>query len=625
VLRKTLNLGILAHVDAGKTTLTERLLYDAGVIDTLGSVDRGTTQTDTLALERQRGITIRAAVASFRLGDVEVNLIDTPGHPDFIAEVERSLAVLDGVVLVVSAVEGVQAQTLVLMRALQRLRLPTIVFLNKVDRRGADVERVLEQVRARLSADAMAAWAIEAQAELLAEHDDDVLAAYVAGRELSPAAARAALAKQSKSAVAYPVLYGSAITGEGLDALRAAIVDLLPASAGDEDGAVAGSVFKIEPAGLAEKVAYVRMFTGTLRVRDRVSLAPGVEEKVTALEVFHGGGVARRRSVSAGQIARVRGLRSAQIGDHIGAHDAARPRQQFAPPALEAIVRPVDPEGAAALRSALDQLAEQDPLIGVRQDGERLSVSLYGEVQKEVLEGTLASDYGLEVSFEETTPIYIERPTGAGEAVELLNAESNPFHAQVGLRVEPAAPASGVEFRLAVGHTRVPLYAYKRIGDFAAAMEEYVRGALRAGPHGWEVADCVVTMIDSWYSLADGPPSRRGPLSTPADFRNLTPIVLAEALRRAGTVVCEPIVNLRLELPTDALGATMAAAARLGAELETPVPAGSVTHLDGVLAAVRVRSLQRLLPALTRGEGVLETTFAGYRPLVGEQPVRGEG
>src|SRR6476661_4214829 len=147
---RTLNLGILAHVDAGKTSLTERLLYAAGVIDEIGSVDDGSTQTDTLPLERQRGITIKSAVVSFVVGDVTINLIDTPGHPDFIAEVERVLSVLDGAVLVISAVEGVQAQTRILMRTLQRLRIPTLVFVNKIDRGGAQDERVLRAVAKRL-------------------------------------------------------------------------------------------------------------------------------------------------------------------------------------------------------------------------------------------------------------------------------------------------------------------------------------------------------------------------------------------------------------------------------------------------------------------------------------------
>src|SRR6266853_2584781 len=148
---RTLNLGILAHVDAGKTTLTERLLFAAGVIDEIGSVDDGSTQTDSLELERQRGITIKAAVVSFAIGDLTVNLIDTPGHPDFIAEVERVLNVLDGAVLVVSAVEGVQAQTRVLMRTLRRLRIPTLLFVNKIDRGGAQPDRVLAEIAARLT------------------------------------------------------------------------------------------------------------------------------------------------------------------------------------------------------------------------------------------------------------------------------------------------------------------------------------------------------------------------------------------------------------------------------------------------------------------------------------------
>ena len=197
---QTLNLGILAHVDAGKTTLTERLLHDAGVIDELGSVDDGSTQTDTLTLERRRGITIRAAVVAFAVGDVAINLIDTPGHPDFIAEVERVLGVLDGAVLVVSAVEGVQAQTRILMRALQRLRLPTLIFVNKLDRTGADPDRVLGAIAERLTPAVVPMWR-DLSAEALAERDDALLADYVPARRRGDRRAtrlRAALARQCR-------------------------------------------------------------------------------------------------------------------------------------------------------------------------------------------------------------------------------------------------------------------------------------------------------------------------------------------------------------------------------------------------------------------------------------------
>src|SRR4051794_8595396 len=176
---RTLNLGILAHVDAGKTTLTERLLFATGAIDHVGSVDAGTTQTDSLALERERGITIRSAVASFQLGDLAVNLVDTPGHPDFIAEVERVLGVLDGAIVVVSAVEGVQPQTPLLFRALRRAGLPTLVFVNKTDRAGADRPRVVEQMKRRLSPGVVVAGDAAALAEVLAEHDDSILREFV--------------------------------------------------------------------------------------------------------------------------------------------------------------------------------------------------------------------------------------------------------------------------------------------------------------------------------------------------------------------------------------------------------------------------------------------------------------
>ncbi|HEU5362317.1 MAG TPA: translation factor GTPase family protein [Gaiellaceae bacterium] len=562
MLHPTLNLGILAHVDAGKTTLSERLLYDAGVIRALGSVDRGTTQADTLALERARGITIKTAVVSFPLDGIVVNLIDTPGHPDFIAEVERALAVLDGAVLVLSAVEGVQAQTLVLWRALQRLRVPTLLFVNKTDRVGADVERVEGEIRSRLATDAGA-------------------------------------------------LAGSAMTGDGLDSLRRSIASLVPAPAAPASP-LAAAVFKIERDRHREKVAYVRVFAGTLRVRERVG-----EDKVTGIDVFEEHGTVRRSEVAAGQIAQVRGLRSVRVGDRLGA--GVQASRQFAPPTLESVVEPVDPADATRLKTALDELAEQDPLIGVRQRAE-LSVLLYGEVQKEVLEATLADDFGVIARFRDTTPVYVERPVGTGEAVELLNAPSNPFHAQVGLRVEPAPAGSGVAFRLAVGHRRVPLYAYKRREEFEAAMDEYVRDALRVGRRGREVTDCIVTMTDSWYSLADGPPSRRGPLSTPADFRGLTPLVLSAALERAGTVVCEPVHRIRVELPASALGATMAAAVRLGATLDVPETSGDRAVVSGELPALRVADLQRQVPGLTHGEGVVDSRFAGYRPAVSAVP-----
>ena len=434
--RRTLNLGILAHVDAGKTTLTERLLYDAGVIDEIGSVDAGTTQTDSLALERQRGITIKSAVVSFAIGGVTVNLIDTPGHPDFIAEVERVLSVLDGAVLVISAVEGVQPQTRVLMRALRRLRIPALMFVNKIDRAGAGEERVLRAIAARLSpavvpmgyasglgtrAAGFTPWgeadagARARLAEILAERDEGILAAYIDDELGVPyARLRRELAAQTRRALVHPVYFGSAVTGAGVPELMAGMTGLLQAGTGDAGGPVSGRVFKIERGPGGEKLAYVRMFSGTVRTRDRLRFSGGHEGKVTAIGVFERGTATARASVSAGQIAKLRGLDEIQIGDEIGEPGARATQPQFAPPTLESVVVARRPAERAALRVALGQLAEQDPLINVRQSPGELAVSLYGEVQKEVIQATLADDFGIEVTFRETTTICIERPVGSG-------------------------------------------------------------------------------------------------------------------------------------------------------------------------------------------------------------------
>jgi ribosomal protection tetracycline resistance protein len=644
--RKTLNLGILAHVDAGKTTLTERLLYAAGVIDEIGSVDKGTTKTDSLALERQRGITIKSAVVSFAIDGVTVNLIDTPGHPDFIAEVERVLSVLDGAVLVVSAAEGVQPQTRVLMRALQRLRVPTLVFVNKIDRAGADDERVLQAISERLTpaivplgsvrglgsraADFVPSGPDDADfaarlASVLAEQDDGLLAAYVNDeRSLPYSRLRAELVAQTGRALVHPVLFGSALTGAGVDSVLAAIAELLPAAEGDGDGRVSGTVFKIERGAAGEKIAYVRMFSGTVRTRDRLRFGADIEGKVTAIRVFEHGTDEQRTAVSAGEIGKLWGLGGVQIGDTIGEAGTQAARPQFAPPTLESAVVPRNPDEKGELRVALAQLAEQDPLIDVRQDDTRqeISVSLYGEVQKEVIQAMLADDFGLEVDFRETTTICVERPVGAGEAVEVLHAESNPFLATIGLRVEPAPYDSGFEFRLDVDPRTTPLYLYKTLESFEEHMRQYVRASLQEGLFGWQVTDCLVTMTKCTYSIPDGPPSRRGPPSTAADFRKLTPLVVMQALERAGTVVCEPVLRVRLELPVATIGAVLAALAQLGANAQAPSLRGELATIETMVAAARVPELQRQLPGLTAGEGVLESGFDGYQAVTGVAPTR---
>ncbi|MFE7468675.1 GTP-binding protein [Streptomyces sp. NPDC057499] len=651
----TLNLGILAHVDAGKTSLTERLLHTAGVIDELGGVDDGSTRTDSLALERQRGITIKSAVVSFAVDDTTVNLIDTPGHPDFIAEVERVLNVLDGAVLVVSAVEGVQAQTRVLMRTLRRLRVPTLIFVNKVDRGGAHDTAVLRGIAGKLTPAVLAMGRVEGPgapgarcvpytgadtgftdrlAELLADHDDTLLAAYVEDAAPLPYdRLREEPAARTGRALVHPVYFGSAITGAGVDALVAGVRELLPASRGDAAGPVSGTVFKVERGPGGERTAYVRMFSGTVRLRDRLAFGrdtPRAEGKVTGISVFDQGLAVRGAEAGAGRIAKLQGLTGIRIGDPVGAPDAgtgagagtgtAGPDRWFAPPTLESVVVPSPPAGRGELLAALARLADQDPLIGLRQDDirEEVSVSLYGEVQKEVVRATLADEFGIGVTFRETTTICLERPNGSGAALEVIAQGGNPFLATVGLRVDPAPAGSGISYRLEAEPGSMPF-------SLMRAVEETVEETLWQGIHGWQVTDCVVTMTRSGYWPRQSHSHAafdKSMSSTAGDFRDLTPLVLMDALKRAGTTVHEPVHRFRLELPADLLGPALPVLARLRAVPGTPAPHGALCVVEGEIPAAEVHGLQQRLPSLTRGEGVLESGFAHYRPVAGTPPHR---
>ena len=623
---RCLNLGILAHVDAGKTSLTERLLFEAGVIDAVGSVDAGNTQTDTLALERARGITIRAAVVSFAIGETTINLIDTPGHPDFIAEVERVLMLLDGAVLVISAVEGLQAQTKVLFNALRRLGVPTLIFVNKIDRAGAQDAALLARIAERLTPDIVAMGEVTelglrraavrpfgqddpafaaSLGERLADGDEVLMSAFVEGRSPPYADLRAALAAQTQACQIHPVFFGSAITGAGIEILQAGIAELLPCPEADASAPLSGAVFKVERGGAGERIAYARLWGGHIDVRERLAVH-GEDRRVTRIELFDAGSAKPVDALPAGRIGKLWGLGDIRIGDRLG-EPHGRPARQFAAPTLETVVRPVRPSDKGRLFAALSQLAEQDPLIALRQDDLRgeIAVSLYGEVQKEVIRDTLAADFHLEADFAETTPICVERLVGEGAA---LWEPPYPFVARVGLRIAPRPPGAGVEFKLEVDVGSLPAAFFK-------AVEEGVRETLGQGLHGWAIPDAFVAMTHVIRY-------RHWATSTAADHRHLTPLALMQAVKRAGTQVCEPVDRFTLTAPERCLAVLLPELAKQEAEMQGQASEGRMAVIDGEIAVRHVHALQQRLPGLTQGEGVLETHFSCHRSVKGDPPVR---
>lgn len=632
----SLNIGIVAHVDAGKTSLTERLLHHTGVIDQVGSVDAGSTQTDSMEMERRRGITIRSAVVSFTIDGLRVNLIDTPGHPDFIAEVERALRVLDGAVLVVSCVEGVQAQTRILMRTLIRLRIPVLIFANKIDRGGARHHELLDDIEEKLTPRPLAMSTVTGPgtaqarsvplplsegnraasvADLLAGRSDAFLESYLSDTaRLTEADYRAELVRQVRRAQVVPVYFGSAVTGEGVDELLRAVREFLPPPGGDPSARLRASIFKIDWAPGGEKVAYARVHAGRLTAREPVDTyrrgrtGEVVEghSRTTSVRVFTHGTTTHETVAGPGDIATVYGLAQVRVGDQLGSPEGLPSGGYFAPPSLETVVRAARPDQNARFYRCLLRLAEEDPLIDVRRDetDRTISVALYGEVQREVVKGLMLDRHGIEMVFEETTTVYVEKVEGTGHGLEVIR--HNEFPATVGLRIEPGPTGTGVRYRIAVEPGGLP-------AAFHRAIEETVRRTLRQGLYGWEVVDCVVTLTDTAYF---------SPVTSAGDFRKLTPLVLMAALRTAGTTVHEPVNRFEVEVPDDTVHAVISRLAAARAVVDRCDTRGPVSRLHGTIPASSVHDIERQLPGLSHGEGVFVATPSGHRRLTGNPPPR---
>ena len=622
----TLNLGILAHVDAGKTTLTERLLYETGATRHLGRVDHGDTTTDSDSIERRRGITIRTAVATMTLpsprGPVKVNLIDTPGHSDFVAEVERALAVLDGAVLVVSAVEGVQAQTRVLIRILERLGLPFLVFANKLDRAGASLERTLDSLREELPGTVVALAgpmsgpvSVEEVLDAVAPWDDRLLRAYVDGaRPPGELQALAALAEQARLGHVHPVVSGAALAGVGIGDVLAAITTYLPTVESEAAEPLHATVFKIDRDADGHRVAYLRLHEGRLASRDHVTvhrrLPTGVvtthDARAVDVRAFDRGAETRAGSAVAGDIATVVGLGEVTIGDQLGRWDAARSGRQFPPPGLESVVQPRDPAERIELFQALQQLSEQDPLIDARLDGvdQEITVDVYGEVQKEVLAARLEADYGVAADFLPTRTVHVERVAGTGEAAD-RTAMGN---ASLALRVEPAPVGTGLDYALGDGVERGYL-----LPSFHVAIEETLAAELGQGLYGWRVTDLRVRVVHSRF---------HAPTPSAGEFRRLTVTTFRRALQQAGTTVCAPVSRFELGMPAESLPSVLSALVAAGANAE-PVEVGtSRCRVTGTIPTGAVAEFERRLPDLTSGRGFLTSEPAGHVPVRGTPPAR---
>lgn len=614
------NLGLLAHVDAGKTSLTEQLLYIGGAIRKAGSVDEGTTQTDWLDVEKRRGISVRASSSRLQYHDAIINLIDTPGHADFSGEVERSLGALDGVILLLSAAEGVQAQTVLIWQALRKLHLPALIFINKVDRAGSNCQSLLYQLPKDLTgsqffsmqsvqnegeanaAVSSADWESKAFQEdlllALAETDTDMEQALTEERLPSVEVLQKHTQNAVKAGNIVPVFFGSAKYGVGCAELLDAVTEWLPPAEQAPDAPVSGLVYKVEHDPVMGKAAHIRLFAGTLQNRDEVPvLGREQTEKITQIRRRTGEKTIDTGSVSSGDIAVIYGLSGIRTGDIIG-HTPLDRACSIAVPLLQVQVYPQSEDQLPALTEALRQLSDEDPLLDFLwlPEERELHIKITGVIQLEILEELIAQRFGLSVSFSHPTVIYKETPAHKATGYESYTWPK-PCWAQVQLEIEPLPRGSGIQYESAIKEKQIP-YRYQN------HIRTSVLQNLKQGVYGWEVTDAKITLTGG---------SHHNIHTHPLDFFVATPVALLDGLTNCGSVLLEPMLAVRISAPEEVLGKILGDIVNMRGEFDTPVIANGIFTLQARLPAADSIDYPITFRSLTAGKGLYSSRFDGYQ------------
>ena len=634
---KIINIGILAHVDAGKTTLTESLLYTSGAILELGSVDKGTTRTDTMFLERQRGITIQAAVTSFNWNDYKINIVDTPGHTDFITEVYRSLSVLDGAILVISAKDGVQAQTRILFHALQKMNIPTIIFINKIDQDGINLNNIYQNIKEKLSNDIIVMQNVTLTPEISIKNiidlddwdpviskNDKLLEKYIVGEKLTIQELMYEEYRCVKKGSLFPIYHGSARNNIGTQQLIEAISNLFCSEMNENDSELCGRVFKIEYTDHKQRLVYLRLYSGTLHLRDTIMLPEKKKMKLTEIYIPSNGEMIQTKIVCSGDIFIIPN-NTLRLNDIIG-NEKILPCNVWndkTVPILRTRIEPIKIEEREKLLDALTEIADTDPLLRYYVDTitHEIIISFLGTVQLEVICSLLIEKYHINIRIEDPTVIYLEKPLQKADYTIHIEVPPNPFWASIGLSITPLPVpiGSGVidnPFWASIGLSITPLpigtgiqYESKvSLGylnqSFQNAVREGINYGLEQGLYGWKVTDCKICFeYGVYYS----------PVSTPSDFRFLAPIVLEQTLKKAGTQLLEPYLSFILFTPEGYFSRAYKDAQKHCAIIETSQSKNDEVIFTGHIPVRCINEYRNTLTLYTKGQAVFLTELKDYQ------------
>lgn len=601
-----------------KTSITENMLFLSGVTKSIGSVDDGTTRTDFLEVEKKRGISVRSCLTSLTWKDTKINLVDTPGHVDFSADVERVLQVIDSAVLVISAVDGVQSHTERIWNALQNRGIPVLLFVNKIDRAGVHLAALLEHLEKQLSDQFIVLQQVEEEGlagvkveqgelgqlesniEKLAGLDDALLEQYLEGKKIAAQALQIAFEKAVKEAKLFPLYFGSAKLQMGIEALMDAIVALLPGPAQTADDDFSALVYSVYHDKKIGKIAYARIFEGTVAVKNVVrNHSQEIEEKVNLLRSSQANDYQTVEMASAGDIIGLCGLSSAKTGDILGRPGALIPESVNLNASLLTVqVKANEEKQYAQLAEALQLLAVEDPALEFEwyREEKEMHVKVMGWIQIEVLEQILLQRFDIAATFQDPTVVYKETPVTSGYGIGHYTMPK-PCWAIVKFLIEPGPRGSGVTYKSLVRTSDVHQ-------KYQNEVERTISSALKQGIKGWEVTDIKITLVEGEDHQMH---------SRPGNFVLATPMGIMLALQATGTRFLEPFISFKIRASDDLLGKITSEIIQMRGTFESPVIVDNRMTLLGTLPVATSLNFPVKLSSMSGGKAQMMTSFHSYQ------------
>ncbi|MBE6918016.1 MAG: GTP-binding protein [Ruminococcaceae bacterium] len=603
-MKQNVVMGILAHVDAGKTTLSEALLYRSGAKRSLGRVDHGDAYLDTHSLERSRGITIFSKQALFETTQLHITLVDTPGHVDFSAEAERTLPILDSAILVISGTDGIQAHTLTLWNLLERYQIPTVLFINKMDLPGADRTKLLQQLQKELSPGCVDFGApIDEIQEAAALCDEALLASYLETGSVTDGNIRGLIGKRKL----FPCVFGSALQLDGVDSLLDGLDQYLPRPEFAAD--FRARVFKISRDPQGNRLTWMKLTGGSLRVRASMCYVnrkgDALEEKAVQLRLYSGEKFTPAEEAIPGQVVAVTGLTATYAGQGLGA-ETSSPLPALEPVMTYRVNLPAGKDPAVVM-PLLRQLEEEDPMLHLLWEDGKIFIQIMGKVQLEVFRSLVAERFSLDITLDAGRIFYKETIANTVEGIG--HFEPLRHYAEVHLLLEPLPAGTGLQF-----DTRCSLdvldvnYQHLILGHLS---ERTHRGVLTGAP----ITDMKITLASGRAHLKH---------TEGGDFRQATYRAIRQGLMQAKSVLLEPWYSFVLTVPTPHIGRAITDIRTMGGEFDAPESNGEFSVLRGTLPASELGDYPDQVAAYTQGRGRLQIALDGYKPCHNTETVVSE-